>query len=107
MAASPVCLPPEAAAEVGHDHPHPVVRQTERPGQLAMVSEGILGSRPNGQFAAAPLGQRRARFHRRMLHVGDLVGLAERPAGRRDLIKWVFGNAAPRPGAQVVEHFTA
>ena len=40
--------------------------------------EGTLSASPNGEFVVNPFGEGDASFHRRVLRIGDVVGLLER-----------------------------
>ena len=91
-------LAAEAAAKIGHDHPHVLVGQAEGPREFAVISERILRAGPNGELAVLPFGQRGARFHRRMLNVGDVVGRRSFwPPGR---VRRQMDSSARRPGSR-------
>jgi hypothetical protein len=75
----------ETATEVRHHHPHPAPFQSERAGQFAHVTERGLGAGPDREPAVLPFGQGGARFHGRVLHVGNFVLGFQRARSRGDL----------------------
>src|SRR5437762_2245790 len=90
-------LPTVAAAEIGRDHVHRIFGQPKRLSQLTAHTEWILTARPNRELAVGPLGQRDSWLQRRMLHISNRVGRAERfrclGNFRR---KWIGLHAATR-----------
>ena len=66
-----------AGAGVGHDHPHRVVGEPERAGQLAAHAERSLRAGPHGQLAVLPLRHGGAGLERGVGDVGDRVRLLE------------------------------
>src|ERR1035437_6154057 len=73
----------EAAAEIRHDDAHLLVAQMKGARQLRPAAERVLCAGPDGELAVGPFGDRGARFQRRVLDVGDMVGLLEGVLGMR------------------------
>ena len=74
-------LAPKAAAGVGHDDPHPLLRNAQAAGQAAAHSRGLLRARPDGELLGIPLRDGGPWLHWRVLDVSDLVAFAKHFAG--------------------------
>lgn len=75
----------EPAAEIRHHHAHPAPFHSEGAGQFAHVSERGLGAGPDREPVVLPFGQGGARFHGRVLHVGNPVFGLQSAGSRGDL----------------------
>ena len=95
----------EPAAEVGHDDAHVAGVQAEGARDLVPAAERVLRREPDGDLAAVPFRERGAGFQRRVLDVGDVVGLSEGLGGRGDIGgEGILRDRFARVPAQIVEH---
>ena len=79
-------LAAKAAAKIRDNHAHVVVRQMKGAHEVRAVAERVLCAGPDGQLAVGPFGNGGAGFQRGVLDVGDMIGLAQRVFGFRQLI---------------------
>src|SRR5262245_11175995 len=65
----------------------------KRGGEFALMTKRILCAGPDGEFAAGPFGNGRARFKWRMLDVGNIISLAKSLFGGGEFFGVrIFGN---------------